>query len=138
MRVRAHDFPTFTLNKSVPPSQISNHLANERTFLAWLRTSIALISFGLVIVRLRYLVPQAPGNASREASLGTLHIAQIGLMFACVGLMMVAFAMANFFATRRALESEHYVPRGAAVIVFSAAVLMLGVAVVIYLIGFTP
>ncbi len=27
------------------------HQANERTFLAWLRTSIALIGFGFVIAR---------------------------------------------------------------------------------------
>jgi len=26
------------------------HLANERTFLAWIRTSIALMGFGFVIV----------------------------------------------------------------------------------------
>jgi putative membrane protein len=27
------------------------HLANERTFLAWIRTSIALMGFGFVIVK---------------------------------------------------------------------------------------
>lgn len=30
---------------------ISDHLANERTFLAWLRTSLGLIAFGFVIER---------------------------------------------------------------------------------------
>ena len=32
-------------------SRLREHLANERTFLAWLRTSIALIGFGLAIAR---------------------------------------------------------------------------------------
>jgi uncharacterized membrane protein YidH (DUF202 family) len=27
------------------------HLANERTFLAWIRTNIALMDFGFVIVK---------------------------------------------------------------------------------------
>jgi putative membrane protein len=27
----------------------SDHAANERTFLAWLRTSIAVIAFGFVV-----------------------------------------------------------------------------------------
>ncbi|NJL80098.1 MAG: DUF202 domain-containing protein [Richelia sp. SM2_1_7] len=31
-------------------SRLREHLANERTFLAWLRTSISLIGFGLAIV----------------------------------------------------------------------------------------
>ncbi len=29
----------------------TEYLANERTFLAWIRTSIAVISFGFVITR---------------------------------------------------------------------------------------
>ena len=33
---------------------INEHLANERTFLAWVRTSIALMGFGVVIARLRF------------------------------------------------------------------------------------
>jgi putative membrane protein len=113
--------------------QITNHLANERTFLAWLRTSIALISFGVVIVRLSYL---SPANAKPEPTNGGLNIAHIGLMFACVGLLMVAFALFNFFTTRRALESEKYVPRAASVVLFSMTVLLLGIAVVVYLSGF--
>lgn len=37
---------------SVPkPDRQREHQANERTFLAWLRTSIALMSFGFVIAR---------------------------------------------------------------------------------------
>ena len=31
-----------------------DHLANERTYLAWIRTAVALMGFGVVIVRLRY------------------------------------------------------------------------------------
>ena len=30
---------------------ISDHLANERTFLAWIRTSIAVIGFGFVVAK---------------------------------------------------------------------------------------
>jgi putative membrane protein len=30
----------------------SDHAANERTFLAWLRTSIAVIAFGFVVEKL--------------------------------------------------------------------------------------
>lgn len=29
-----------------------DHLANERTFLAWIRTSIGIMGFGLVVVKL--------------------------------------------------------------------------------------
>ena len=39
--------------------------ANERTFLSWMRSAIALMGFGVVIVRLRAFHPPllpSPGN----------------------------------------------------------------------------
>ena len=44
-------------------TRYSDHAANERTFLAWVRTAIALMAFGFVIERfdlfLRYAAPLA-------------------------------------------------------------------------------
>ncbi len=37
---------------------VSDHLANERTFLAWVRTSIALMGFGFVVVKFSLFVRQ--------------------------------------------------------------------------------
>ena len=42
-------------NKRINPS---DHLANERTFLAWIRTSIALMGFGFVVVKFSLFVKQ--------------------------------------------------------------------------------
>jgi putative membrane protein len=40
----------------------SDHAANERTFLAWVRTAIAVMAFGFLIERfdlfLRYIAPE--------------------------------------------------------------------------------
>lgn len=36
----------------------SDHLANERTFLAWLRTSIGIMAFGFVVVKFSLFVKQ--------------------------------------------------------------------------------
>ena len=40
---------------------LAEHQANERTFLAWLRTSVAIIAFGFVLERfslfLKYMAP---------------------------------------------------------------------------------
>jgi inner membrane protein YidH len=33
-------------------ANVSDHQANERTFLAWLRTAIALMGFGFVVANL--------------------------------------------------------------------------------------
>jgi uncharacterized membrane protein YidH (DUF202 family) len=36
----------------------SDHLANERTFLAWVRTSIGIMAFGFVVVKFTLFVKQ--------------------------------------------------------------------------------
>jgi putative membrane protein len=36
---------------------VRDHLANERTYLAWIRTGIATMGFGVVIAKLRFILP---------------------------------------------------------------------------------
>ena len=56
------------------------HQANERTFLAWLRTSIALIGFGFAIARfglfLRQLRVAATQNSAGGGSGSRFELAQ--------------------------------------------------------------
>src|SRR5881394_3586983 len=53
-------------------NRAAEHLANERTFLAWVRTNIALISLGFVLARLGPWLHEIEGNASRLMSFGAL------------------------------------------------------------------
>ena len=47
----------------------SDHAANERTFLAWVRTAIAVMAFGFVIERFDlFLQVIAPQMAQRQLS----------------------------------------------------------------------
>ena len=47
----------------------SDHAANERTFLAWLRTSIAVIAFGFVVEKLNlFALTTASATSLDEAS----------------------------------------------------------------------
>ena len=43
------------------------HQANERTFLAWLRTSIALIGFGIAIARFGLFLRQLQVAVTHQA-----------------------------------------------------------------------
>jgi len=59
--------------------RIRDHLANERTYLAWLRTGMAMIGFGTVIAKLRYLFLTA---ALTPPTNGIIHTSNIGLLSA--------------------------------------------------------
>jgi putative membrane protein len=108
------------------PARIREHLANERTYLAWMRTAIALMGFGVVIVRLRYLLPsqlQGQGNGNGW---------KLGILFAIVGLLTVFLSTAQYFAILKAIESDTYEPTQRWVILFSLATILLGAGVIYF------
>ncbi|MBD1847975.1 DUF202 domain-containing protein [Cyanobacteria bacterium FACHB-63] len=113
-----------TLRK-INPDRIRDHLANERTYLAWMRSAIALMGFGVLIVRLRILrspiAPQLPGAGWK-----------LGLAFSIVGLLTVLLSTQHYFATRNDIEQDTYEPRDRWVILSSLAVVLLGLRVVYY------
>ncbi len=107
------------------PNRIRDHLANERTYLAWMRSAIALMGFGILIVRIRMLrppiAPQAPDNGWK-----------LGLGFAIVGLLTVLLSTQHYFAVRDDIEEDTYSPADRWVILSSIAILLLGTGVIYY------
>lgn len=111
----------FTQNQS----RVRDHLANERTYLAWMRTAIALMGFGVVILRLRYLIPpQIPRTGQGW---------KLGLMFASVGLLTVLLSTVHYFAVCRAIDADNYEPARWWVVIFSLCVALIGSGVIYFL-----
>ncbi|MCA3749641.1 MAG: DUF202 domain-containing protein, partial [Rubrobacter sp.] len=46
-------------------AEVREHLANERTLLAWVRTGVGLISVGFVVERAGALAPRPPAAGRR-------------------------------------------------------------------------
>jgi putative membrane protein len=111
--------------KKLNPNRIRDHLANERTYLSWMRSAIALMGFGVLIVRLRILrppmAPQPPGAGWR-----------LGLAFAVVGLLSIMLSTQHYFAVRNDIEEDTYEPPDRWVILSSLSLLFLGIGVVYY------
>lgn len=106
------------------PSRVREHLANERTYLAWMRTAISLMGFGMVIVRLRYFqIPQLP-----RPGIGW----KLGLLFSSVGLITVLLATLEYFSVRRAIDEDTYEPASRWIILFSLAITLLGTGVIYF------
>jgi putative membrane protein len=91
----------------------SDHAANERTFLAWVRTGIAVIAFGFVVEKFNLFVLTMASVSSLDAG----HRLQIerasgplgrydGLILVLVGLALVVAAAVRFVRTGRRLDDE--------------------------------
>lgn len=104
-----------------------DHLANERTYLAWMRTAISLTAFGILIAKLRYLL--APSTQ------GTGYSWLLGITFAAIGLMTVAIATLHYFSVMKAIEACIYTPSRRWVLLFSLTVLLLGSGVMFVLLS---
>jgi len=129
MIVKTESEKTISANKNLNPSRIRDHLANLRTYLAWMRTAVSLIGFGVVILRLRvFYPPQFP-----HSGIGR----KIGLLFALVGLFAVLLSTFQYFSVLRGIETNTYHPSISWVILFSFAVGFLGTGI-IYLIYNDP
>lgn len=105
------------------------HQANERTFLAWLRTSIALIGFGFALARfglfLRQIettvTPQVPGIHSLSSS------RTLGVGLVIVGIIVIIFAMWRYNEVFWQIERGDYRPSRLLVWVTAGIVICLGI-----------
>ncbi|KAF2817550.1 uncharacterized protein BDZ99DRAFT_373402 [Mytilinidion resinicola] len=84
-----------------------DHLALERTFLAWLRTSLSFASIGIAITQLFRLntAIASPNDKSPRAKLR--HVGKpLGATFIAISILIL------FIGFHRYFESQHYVIRG--------------------------
>lgn len=73
-------------------------LANERTFLAWIRTSLALLAGGIA---LEALAEQVGGGVARTA---------LALLLLAAGTVGSVLAFGRWMATERALRTQRPLP----------------------------
>ncbi|WP_293253204.1 MULTISPECIES: DUF202 domain-containing protein [unclassified Microcoleus] len=99
--------------------------ANERTFLAWMRAAIALMGFGVVIIRLR--VVQIPVQHRHGTGW------KLGLVFSLVGLATVLISTGKYFIVRRQIDDRTYEPSDGLIFLFSSAVGLLGIGVIYFI-----
>ncbi|MDV3000202.1 MAG: hypothetical protein N5P05_001808 [Chroococcopsis gigantea SAG 12.99] len=118
-----------TTPKKVNPNRVRDHLANERTYLSWMRTAIALMGFGMVILRLRAFHPPMtprPGYGWK-----------LGFLFTLVGLITVFLTTGHYFSVRRDIDDDTYEPAERWIILFSLAIVILGSGI-IYFVATSP
>lgn len=92
-------------------SKPADHLANERTFLSWVRTSIALMGFGFVIVKFSLFVREisiALGEKTIVHDRG--YSAIIGVVMVSLGAIMTTLAYLRYLNTEKQLNKNAYFP----------------------------
>jgi putative membrane protein len=90
---------------------VRDHLANERTFLAWVRTGVAIVVFGFAIGRFAVAIHeflQMQGRASRTEGLSVWF----GTIAIIAGVVLTLAGLLRYRRTRSQLESGQFKPAG--------------------------
>jgi putative membrane protein len=113
----------------------TDHAANERTFLAWIRTGLAVAAFGFFLFKLDVLVDAAsvgslPHPSENAGAFVAVAARYAGLAMVVAGIGIIARSSAGFERTRRAIDRDEtiQIPRSRAESLLSAA-LVIAVAI---------
>lgn len=119
-----------------------DHAANERTFLAWLRTSIAVIAFGFLIEKFNLFALTLVNAASLDES-SRMQLERLsgrlpqgaGRAFIVVGVISIMLATLRFVRTGRLLDDQAiHAPSILPDLIFSVTLAVLLIALSTYLV----
>jgi len=90
----------------------TDHLANERTFLAWIRTNFGIMAFGFVIERFSFFIKQMEVSFGGCATSLTSqkYSSALGIFLITVGTILCVFAFLKFKRTERQINENIYKP----------------------------
>jgi putative membrane protein len=117
---------------------VSDHLANERTFLAWIRTSIGIMAFGFVVVKFSLFVKQismiiGKGNALPNRG----YSAIVGIILVTVGMVTSVLSYIRYRQTARQLKEGNYTHSSLLITVLTAFIFLISALLIAYLIEST-
>jgi uncharacterized membrane protein YidH (DUF202 family) len=112
------------------------HMANERTFLAWIRTSIGIMAFGFVVEKFALFLKQVSYFIGKEIPSvppsGYSSFFGIALVF--LGTLMGVLAFIRYKKVERQIDEDTYRPSLILDILLALSVLAMGIFLAIYLV----
>ncbi|NJR14233.1 MAG: DUF202 domain-containing protein [Calothrix sp. CSU_2_0] len=105
------------------------HQANERTFLAWLRTAIALIGFGFAIARFGLFLSQLNMTIAQQEPVRNIFFnsENLGLVLVLFGIITIAMAAWRYNQVYGQIERGDYQPNRSLVWIMTGMVITLGI-----------
>ena len=108
-------------------AEVREHLANERTLLAWVRTGVGLISVGFVVERAgAFATAVSGGESAAQASTA------FGLALVALGCLALVVGAVQFFRTRRMILAGVFASTATPYMIVVAGSLLLAAAFIGY------
>jgi len=120
-------------------------MANERTFLAWIRTSIAIMAFGFVVEKFGLFVRQFSYFLSQTGHLPKTELQTagsqppgyssiLGVLLVGFGAVMGVLAFIRYKNVERQIDEDTYKPSRILDLLLTLSLLIIGLFLVLYLV----
>lgn len=115
------------------------HMANERTFLAWIRTSIGIMAFGFVVEKFALFMKQVSyflGGPTIGKTAPTSHgySSIFGIFLVGLGALIGALAFIRYKKVEKQIDEYTYHPSLILDILLTLSIFAIGIFLIIYLI----
>ena len=118
-------------HREIPEAhRASEHLDNERTFLAWVRTNIALITLGFVVARIS---PTLGAAGATNASRFLVRTTPVGIVLVVFGALVTMLAAVRYDQVNRQIEAGVVKPDRWLVWIVTLVIALLSAAAVVYM-----
>jgi len=122
-------------------SNSTNHMANERTFLAWIRTSVGIMAFGFVVEKFTLFMREFTYFFAKEGVTKTDFTTQhnyaaiFGIFLVAVGVIIGFISFIKYKQIQKEIDDDTYQPSTLLPIVLTVTLFLSGVFLIYYLIG---
>lgn len=114
------------INENNQLKYAQQHLANERTYLAWIRTVVSIVGVGFLTTSLHFTI-----GVRRNPTIDMLSII-LGI-FACIlGIAVILIATKNYTKKKRQIYEERFNPSNTQITLVSSLMIFLIMMVIIY------
>jgi len=120
-------------NSNARSDRARDHLANERTFLAWVRTGAAIVVFGFAIGRFSIAMRQLAAFGGHPVRTLGLSV-WMGAGSIVAGVLLVVAGLVRYRKTRAQLDSATFEPAGFVVDLVTILTVVFGLVLAGYLI----
>jgi len=114
---------------------VNDHLANERTYLAWIRTSLGIMVFGFVVVKFSLFLKQVPLLLGKETPIHQGgYSAFLGIIIVLLGAIIAFLSYIRYKHTEKQLREGVYVHSTLLITILTGFILLVSVFLIAYLI----
>ena len=112
---------------------VTDHLANERTFLAWIRTAIAVMTLGVAINRFALFLMEIHQVVPEVRDLANRHVEKLGIGLVVLGIVMLVGATWHYLHVSKTIDDETYRPSRGIMVAASIVIILMGGSSLIWL-----